>query len=81
MTWSDISNAISSDLEDLAQDVVIVFLQLIEAPPARLIGGNRIRLDPIATSVLVEVDARINRFVDRGDIKAWDLLDAPRRRG
>jgi hypothetical protein len=57
-------------LEDPTQDLVVPFLQLVEAAPARAVGRNGIGGEPSAAGELVEVGARIDRAVERGQLEA-----------
>src|ERR1035438_5565521 len=56
-------------LQDPAQGLPVALFQLVEAPPAPLIGGNGIGLQPVAASVLVEILAGIGGFIDGLDVE------------
>ena len=51
--------------EDLAQRLLVALVEFVEAPPARLVGWNRIALQPVAAGVLVEILARVRGLIDR----------------
>src|SRR5262249_36421276 len=53
-----------SILEDRSQDLAGVLVELAEAPPICPVGRNRVRLEPRAASVLVEVGAWIDAVAD-----------------
>src|SRR4029077_15536547 len=56
--------------QDIAQDELVVALQLGIDAPARLIGGNAVLLHPAAAGVGVEVGARINAVIHGSDVES-----------
>ena len=51
--------------EQVLDDELILATQYSERIPARLTGWNRVRFDPAATCVLVEVVTRVDAVVER----------------
>src|ERR1035441_3179941 len=62
-------------VQNVAQDQLIAFVQLVEPAPFRLVRRNRIVLDPVAAGVLVEIVAGIGGLVHRVQIEAGDVLN------
>src|SRR5262249_45457441 len=55
-------------LDDVAQDRVVPLLQILEAAVARLVGGQRMRLEPAAAGGLVEGGASARAAIERREI-------------
>src|SRR5262249_6660912 len=53
-----------SIVEDRGQDLAGMLVKLAEAPPICMVGWNRVRIQPRAASVLVEVGAWVDAGVD-----------------
>src|SRR5262249_61576686 len=53
-------------LEDRPHGFLVALIKRIEASPARLVSRNFGPFQPVAASVLKEIDAGINRFIDVG---------------
>ena len=66
--------------QQVAQDIEIVLLELVEPAPPRLIGRNGIVFHPGSTGVLVEVHTGIDSLIDGGDVEAGDFLGKGGRR-
>ena len=60
-------------LEDLVQALAVLLLEEREGPPVGLVGGDRVRLEPSAVAVEVEVLARGHRRVHVRGVDAMDL--------
>ena len=57
----------------LPEQVSIALLEKREGPrPAHLVAGDGIVPDPVAAGVLVEIGARVDRFIDRRQVEALD---------
>lgn len=54
----------SKHTQNTSNDNLIILKQLMEHPPARLTGGNGIRLDPSSTSKSVEIRTWIDRIIN-----------------
>src|ERR1035438_2298096 len=67
-------------VEEVAQDVEIVLVQLVEATPSCLVCRNGIVLHPIAARILVEIRAGIDSLVDGRQIEVGNLLGKLRGR-
>ena len=70
-------------LQGLVQDLAVPLVQLVERAPARIIGGNRVLLQPSAVGVRVEVAAgrRTRIHVSRIESAAAGAGAAERGRG
>ena len=55
--------------QNLVEDVAVAIRQFIEAAPHGLVGRNGVVLHPGTAGILIEIDAGVHRFVDRGEIK------------
>ena len=56
-------------LQNGFERLVVAILQLVEPPPARTIGGNRVVRDPAAAGELEEVGARIGAPIQRVELQ------------
>src|ERR1035438_5150313 len=68
-------------VEEVAQDVEIVFIQLVEATPSCLVRRNGIVLYPVSARILIEIDTGIDGLVDGRQVEVGDLLGKLRGRG
>src|SRR6185369_2583471 len=61
-------------LQNVVQNTLVVFVQLVEPSPSRLVAWDGIRLPPPTARILVEILAGINRRIERRFVEAGGSL-------
>ena len=67
-------------LQDVAQDIEIVLIQLVEAAPAGFVGWDGVVLHPGSAGILIEIHAGIGGLIHGGHVEAGDLFGKLGRR-
>ncbi len=57
-------------LQNVEQYFLVAFAHFGEARIARAVGRKRVLRDPLAAGILIEIDARIRRSVDRARVES-----------